>query len=436
MRRLRAVIRREYLERVRSRWFLLTTLAAPFLVVLLVSVPLFVGGAGAGGPGTLAVLDRTGVLKERVEAGLAEAGFVVEASGTPADRAEAADRAAGGAPPPDPESELERRVRRGALDGYVVVEPSTLERGEARYVGRSLPPLRRAAVQGAVVRAALEARLGAGEEADVRTLLQGGELRVSAPGETGTPAGEAVASDSPGFVAVFAGTFVLYIALLFYAVAVMRSVLEEKTSRIVEVIVSALEPWQLMLGKILGVGAVGLTQLAIWALIAGGAMAAGFPALLASRPELAELAELGSAWPGAGFAGLFLLYFLGGYFIYAALYAAVGAMCTSEQEASQVQAPLVLLLVTPVLLLATVMEAPDSTLATVLSLVPLFSPILMFARAGLGAASAWEIALSAALMAITVVVVARIAGRIYRTGILMTGKRPTLPELWRWIRRA
>ncbi len=111
-------------------------------------------------------------------------------------------------------------------------------------------------------------------------------------------------------------------------------------------------------------------------------------------------------------------------------------MCTSEQEASQAQAPLVLLLVVPVLLLATVMEAPGSTLAIVLSLVPFFSPILMFARAALGAATAWEVALSAALMAITVVVVARIAGRIYRTGILMTGKRPTLPELWRWIRRA
>lgn len=422
MRVVRAVVRREYLERVRSRWFLLTTLAAPLLVLLLVAVPLLLDAPGSPGTGSISVLDHTGVLAERVEEGLVEAGFAVEGSGRD--------------DPREAERELARRVTEGVLGGFLVLDAETLERGAARYVGGALPPFRRAAVRGAVVRAALEARLEAGGGEDVRALLEGGELELSRePGRGGGAVGDDPL-DSPAFTAVFAGTFLLYVALLFYAVAVMRSVLEEKTSRIVEVIVSAVEPWKLMLGKILGVGAVGLTQLAIWALVAGALAAAGLPALVAARPELAGLAELGGVWPGVGVAGLFLLYFLGGYFIYAGLYAAVGAMCTSEQEASQAQAPIVLLLAVPVLLLAPVMEAPGSTFATLLSLVPFFSPILMFARAGLGVASGWEVALSAVLMAGTVVVVARLAGRIYRTGILMTGKRPTLPELWRWIRKA
>jgi len=163
---------------------------------------------------------------------------------------------------------------------------------------------------------------------------------------------------------------------------------------------------------------------------------AGLPTLLASRPEMAGLEGLGDALPGPGLAALFLVFFLGGYFIFSGLYAAVGAMCSSEQEAQQAQTPLVLLLVIPVVILVGVMQAPNSPVSVALSLGPFFSPFLMFARAGMGAAPAWQIALSVVLMAVTVVAVAWVAGRIYRVGILMAGKRPTLPELWRWVRQA
>jgi ABC-2 type transport system permease protein len=188
-----------------------------------------------------------------------------------------------------------------------------------------------------------------------------------------------------------------------------------------------------MLGKILGVGAVGLTQLAVWVVVGGALMVLGLPALLAARPELTAIT---SGLPGPSFFVYFLIFFLGGYFIFSALYAAVGAMCNSDEEAQQAQFPVMILIFVPVVALVGVIESPNSTLSVVLSLIPFFSPFLMFARAVGGAAPFWQVALSIVLMVLTLLGVAWVAGRIYRVGILMTGKRPTVTELLRWLRQA
>jgi ABC-2 type transport system permease protein len=191
-----------------------------------------------------------------------------------------------------------------------------------------------------------------------------------------------------------------------------------------------------MLGKILGVGAVSLTQLAIW-LVTGAVLgSAGVPAMVAARPDMTDLASIGEALPGLGFVALFLAFFLLGFFMYSGLYACVGAMCNTHEEAQQAQAPLVVFLVGPILMLIPVIQSPAGTMATSLSLFPLFSPILMWARVASGGAPAWQVALSMVLMALSVVAIAWVAGRIYSVGILMTGKRPTVPELWRWVKEA
>jgi ABC-2 type transport system permease protein len=242
--------------------------------------------------------------------------------------------------------------------------------------------------------------------------------------------------EDPDFLVAYIGAFLLYIVILMYAVAVMRSTLEEKTSRIVEVIVSSMEPWHLMLGKIFGVGAVSLTQLGIWLLSGALLGSAGLPALLAARPELTEFAQIRDVLPGLGLAALFVGFFLLGFFMYAGLYACVGAMCNTDQEAQQAQAPLVVFVVAPILMVIPVIESPMSAVAVSLSLFPLFSPILMWSRVAGGGIPAWQIALSFVLMGLAVLGIAWIAGRIYKTGILMTGKRPTLPELWRWVKEA
>jgi ABC-2 type transport system permease protein len=165
-------------------------------------------------------------------------------------------------------------------------------------------------------------------------------------------------------------------------------------------------------------------------------VSSGIPVLLAARPELTALSELGDALPGVGYAALFLIFFIGGFFMYSGLYAAVGAMCNSDDEAQQAQWPIVMLLIVPVIIVPSVLQSPSAPHSVVLSLVPFFSPILMFARAATGAVPVWQIGLSVVLMAATILGVAWVAGRIYTVGILMAGKRPTLPELARWVREA
>lgn len=410
-----AVIRREYLQRVRTRWFLIATLGAPLLVGLLLVLPTL-GAGGDDGDRTLTLVDGTGILAPALLPRLEEGGYAVSVLDDPEDQG--ARRA------------LDASVRSGRLGGYLVLDGETLSAGRVRLVSGAPPsPVRYALLRQAVLQSALQVRLGGGRE-QVDALLGGGTLDVSVVSAEGPRVGE------PGFMGAYVGGFLLYMVLLFYAVAVMRSVLEEKTSRMVEVVLSSMRPFDLMLGKIVGVGAVGLTQLAIWLALALLVSTAGLPALVAARPELLAPETLATALPGAGYLGLFLVFFLGGYFIYSGLYAAVGATCSTEEEAQQAQFPVIALLVVPMLFIAPVIRDPDSTLAVILSLVPFFSPVLMFARAAVGGASAVEVAASVVLMGAAVVAVAWVAGRIYRVGILMTGKRATLPEIVRWIRRA
>jgi ABC-2 type transport system permease protein len=409
-----AVIRREYLQRVRSRWFVIATLAAPIMMLALIVIPAMMASQGSDSDRAIVVLDRTGSLYERVEAGLDRAGYAVQ---------RATDT-------PDAEEALARRVQTGDLGGFLVLDDATLSRGEARLVTSSRPSLvRQVAIQQVFVQAAVAVRLG-GDDASLGALLNGGDLHLEVLSDGGAGVND------PAFVASYVGAFLLYMTILLYAVSVMRSVLEEKTSRVVEVVISSMRPDQLMLGKILGVGAVGLTQLAIWGLAGTLIIAAGIPALLAANPTLSQLSELREFMPGLGYLGLFVVFFLGGYFMYSGLYAAVGAMCNTDEEAQQAQMPVILLLVIPVIFVTQVIDNPNAPLSVALSLVPLFSPILMFARAATGAAPLWQVGLSVVGMVVAVVVIAWVAGRIYKVGILMAGKRPTLPELFRWVREA
>ena len=232
------------------------------------------------------------------------------------------------------------------------------------------------------------------------------------------------------FLTAVAVAMVLYLTLLVYGIATMRSVLEEKTTRIVEILASSARPFQLLTGKILGVAGVGFTQYLIWtitgALIStyGAAVAAAFrPG--ASVPQFhIPLSLLIYA----------VLFFLAGYFLYASLYAAVGAMVSSDQEAQQVQVPVTLLIVAAFILYPAVMRDPASRLSVVVSLVPFLSPILMIFRIALQTPPFWQIALSLALSIATTIGVVHVAAKIYRVGILMYGKRPSLVELLRWLK--
>ena len=407
-----AVIRREYVQRVRSPWFVFATLGVPLLVAATTALPMALASRRQEAAVRMVVIDRGGDVGSGLARALSNGGWEVE-------RADPADEPA-----------VRARVATGAIAGYLVVDRESLASGRARLVVSENPsPLRQLGIRQAVIQAALELQL-AGTGTDVPRMLSGGALEVE------QVAGTRSGMSDPAFAAAYVGSFVLYMVILIYGVAVMRSVLQEKTSRIVEVILSSLSPWQLMLGKILGVGAVGLTQLTVWVAMGGLMAAVGLPSLLRARPELAQLAGLVRQLPGRGFVGYFLIFFLCGYFIFSGLYAAVGAMCNSDEEAQQAQLPVTLLILIPVIALVGVIQNPNAPLSVALSLIPFFSPFLMFARAAGGAAPGWQIALSVVLMMLTVLAVAWVAGRIYRVGILMTGKRPTISELWRWMRQA
>ena len=330
--------------------------------------------------------------------------------------------------------ELDERIAEGQIGGFLLLDDETMSAGNAVFRGNENPgTVRRMRIQRAVVQSVLRSRLGEtrSDEQGLDALLSGGDIQYVNLVEDGLADGEREA----GTVAGFVGAFMLYMVILLYGVQVMRAVLEEKTTRIVEIIISTVKPWQLMLGKILGVGAVGLTQLAIWMLCLLLLATVGLPYLVVARPELLEVKELLDLLPIGGGIVLFLAFFVTGYFLYSSLYAAVAAMCSSDEEAQQSQLPVTMLLIVPMMFLAPTMEDPNGPLATWLSFVPFFSPVLMFPRY-IGGAPLWQVGLSLVLVALTVVAVAWVAGRIYRVGILMQGKRPTLPELMRWVRES
>ncbi len=410
------VVRREYLERVRTKGFVIATLAVPLIMMGLMAFSIFMGVRSQQSEREMALVDYTGALGASVAADLDQAGWEIEV----------AEPSAGAA------AELERRLEDDEIQAYLILDDVTAAEGAFVYRSKDGPGrVFRAISERVVAEAALSARLAGMEDpAGLRQLLGGGELEFQALRDEDD--GEAV-DEGVSLVVGFAGAFLLYITMLIYGAYVLRSVLDEKTNRVVEVVISSIRPWQLMLGKILGVGAMGLTQLGIWVAFVAVLALAGLP-LAAARVPIENVDLLQAVLPGVGVLLLFLVYFVLGYFLYAALFAAVGAMCSREEEAQQAQFPLVMLLIVPLMLQMNTINGRGFEWIEWVALFPFFSPILMFPRAAAGAVPAWMTALSLLLMAAAIAGTAWVAGRIYRTGILMQGKRPTLKELVRWIR--
>ncbi|NOX88426.1 MAG: ABC transporter permease [Calditrichaeota bacterium] len=227
------------------------------------------------------------------------------------------------------------------------------------------------------------------------------------------------------YFSTFIFIFIIYLTIILYATAIMRSIIQEKTSRIVETILSGANSFQFMAGKILGQGAVGFTQYIIWVVF-------GLTLLFFSGNFLPVSSQYFSFSPIIFF--YFVVFFILGYFLFSTIYAAIGAITNSEQEAQSLVTPVVLLLVIPLMLIGFIVKNPDSTVTTVFSLIPFFSPIVMFARINLANPPILEILLSIVLLIITIIGLIWLVAKIFRVGILMYGKRPTLPELVKWIK--
>jgi ABC-2 type transport system permease protein len=218
----------------------------------------------------------------------------------------------------------------------------------------------------------------------------------------------------------------MYFVIMMYGMNVARSIIEEKTSRVFEVLLATIRPEEMMAGKVIGVGSVGLTQVAIWL---------GSAVILTSTSLVAHLTGLDSHIPLSGLQIIFfLIYFVLGFLLYSSIAAALGAMTNSEQELQQLNMFLVMPLAACMFAIPVVISNPSGVASRILSLVPFCAPLIMYLRISIAMPAAWEIALSIVLMIAMTWAILWLASRIYRVGILMYGKKPNLPEIVRWLK--
>lgn len=242
-------------------------------------------------------------------------------------------------------------------------------------------------------------------------------------GEEAVPQAEATSTEAAMGIAYAAG-FIIYFFIFLYGGMVMRGVVEEKQNRIVEVIISSVKPVQLMMGKIIGIVSVGLTQIAIWILL--------LSVVSSSLPSSDILSSILSVDLGPVILG-FIAYFILGYMLYSSLMAAVAAAVDAQEDMQQFMMPIMIPLILAIMILMNVMKSPDGALAIWTSYIPFLSPIIMVARIPFGV-EWWELALSLFILIVTTLGCIYVAARIYRTGILMYGKKPSWKEMAKWIR--
>ncbi|MES2523759.1 MAG: ABC transporter permease [Gemmatimonadota bacterium] len=427
MGKLSAVIGREFGERVRSRWFLLTTLFGPILFAALLIIPPWIASRTEAtiDPTRLLFIDATGGRLGDAVAGDFAGG--IQSSATPPAVSQTTPDSLDAAT-----SRARARLLDGAISGFVVLDPATLSTGAARLVLRDGVPGaftdRLSAALDRQIRRQRFAALGLSAEAadDVaRVRVRVNTIRLDAEGRE--------ASARVNLLFGFGVAILLYIAIVLYGQIVLRSVTEEKQSRVSEVVLASVPARVLLAGKILGIGGVALVQLGLWT--------AAIITLLANRAALFAKFGIAAAsvpLPSIDADSLVLLgaYFVMGYALYAALFAIVGSIATSEQEAQQAQTPVIMLLVASMALLQPALADPNGAIGWWLSLIPFSSPIMMPLRLGLTDVPTTEIVASIGVLGLTGVLALLAAGRVYRTALLMYGKRPSVREIFRWIRAA
>jgi len=422
MRKIWLVVKREYLTRVRTKGFILSTVGLPLLSVGIFAFSLVLATRKADHPLKISILDNLGGLAPQILQSLNEK----LPDGQP--RFQLIRTWDGPASETMAHAELSQQIRDGQLDGFLEVPKDILKgKGATLHTRNTNDYQTTRAIGRAVNNAIIERRLSdRGIHLDnLREVMRGVELTLVKVTKTG----ESAENDQSLLVQISI-VMILYITLLVYGVMTMRSVVEEKTNRIVEILASSIKPSHLLTGKILGVAGVGLTQYLIWICTAGLVSAYG--------------AAAGSAfWPGAAPPKLHLptsylvypaIFFLVGYFLYASLYATLGSMVSSEEELQQVQLPVTMAIVACMVLCPVIERAPNSPLAVTLTMIPFFSPILMVFRITVQTPPFWQIVLSLAICVATTLGVIQVSAKIYRVGILMYGKRPSLVELLRWLK--
>ncbi|MFD2533317.1 ABC transporter permease [Gracilimonas halophila] len=424
------VLKREYLTRVKSRSFIIITALTPLAFVAFIGIIVYINISETEVEKRIGILDETNVLVERLvelnETRYFDVGY-------------------------DPADTLRARVLDGSMDGFMILTDSVLTHAKSPTLvhggsgGLSFISAVRSDLR-EVVREERLSRENVSERVrnifETRTGLEAVKLTEEGETEDNTLFASAI-----GFIL----GLMIFFGIFFYGALLMRSVIEEKTNRVLEVIASSVKPIELMFGKLFGVLCMALTQFGIWIVFYMGLSIAAAPvagmimeAQMSNLPEEAAEAASASFDPSVldnmviepSIFIYFILFFFLGFMIYSALFAAIGAAVENEQDSQQFMPIVGLPIFIAYFLNTKVMQAPDSSLSTFVSIFPLTSPINMISRIASTSVPAWQIILSILLMVLTFFGIMWLAAKIYRVGILMYGKKASFKDLAKWIRQS
>ena len=404
------IAKREYLERVRTKAFLISTILIPVLMGGGI-VGSIVSGSRAKSTSHITIVSQDQQLATDLQAEL-ESGkdsrMTVDVISPGNDQTR---------------KTLDAMLADKQIDGYLWITPAANpgERPSFSFTPRSAADIGTKGVVSSALRTVLMRERLAHQgmvASDVDSLMQPVKVDTTQAGKN--------ADTTSSFVAIYVLFFLMYMVILLYGMNVARSIIEEKTSRVFEVLLATIKPEEMMAGKVIGVGSVGLTQVAVWLLTAVILTSSSIVGALAGGNIHVSLNPMQIIF--------FVVYFLLGYLLYSSIAAALGAMVNSEQELQQLNMILVMPLAGCMFALAPVITNPNGPVARIISFIPFCTPLIMYLRISLATPPAWEIALSIALMMVTIYAILWVASRIYRVGILMYGKKPNLPEILRWLK--
>lgn len=416
--------RREYLETVRKKSFLVMTILLPAMMFGFTVLPSMLMMRKNGEPQKLVIATSNAQFGEDIrarvlgpsEAAPSEAGqkaknIIVDVDANVS---------------PEEEQKLSQEVSSKQIDGYLWAPAAAVSARKFDYRASSSSDFEiqgtlQSAARYALLKDVLQSHGASGAEVDSALKPVDINAQKVQNGKVVEGGGTAI------FFTALLLMILLYTTIIIYGMSVMRSVIEEKNSRIFEVLLSAATPRELMAGKILGAAMVGLTQIAIWT-VAAATLGATTMISMGGEKFRLSLSVFNMVFFGA--------FFLLGFLLYSALSAALGASVNSEQEAQQLQFFVLMPLILSVVFMTPVIQHPHSTLSVVLSLIPFCAPLLMYIRIVVETPPMWQIGLSIVLLIGTIYLMLSICSRIYRVGILMYGKRPTLPEILKWMKYA
>jgi ABC-2 type transport system permease protein len=449
MNKISVIIKREYVTRVRKKSFIIMTILAPLLMAAIIIVPTAIMMNQQGEFKKIAVVEDNSDLFKNVVKNTKDAEFVYLEN--------------------TKVEELKKNFEKAGYYGILYISPELINTPNAVYlISKQQPPIGLLQhIENSLKKEIERQKLLAYKIENLDDIMKNVETNVTVQtkkiDETGAEKGT---STGIAMALAYLFGFLMYMLVFIFGSQVMRGVIEEKTSRVVEVIISSVKPVQLMMGKIVGIALVGLTQFFIWiiltvgivtvlkttilpkqnltevsqnipqSLMAGDPQAANTVQVPTTSPELAEFSKMfdnAMNQPWGLIIICFIFYFITGYLLYASVFAAIGSAVDNETETQQFMLPVTIPIILALMVAMGTMQNPESSLSFWCSMIPLTSPIVMMARIPFGVPY-WQIAVSMILMLVTFIGFVWMAAKVYRTGILMYGKKTSWKEMWKWLR--